>query len=168
MDRVVNWWIHGDVDWELYRRKAHQLGPLVAGMLFAAGWWVWADALVVRDVAGEGGYPFKLNVPGAVATLGLLWLNLLPRGQLQALADGGSGDDGELLRARMWLAAGLAVAFGAVGGSIAVLLATAGGAMQAVGVASVVQCGLVLAAALLLWALRSDDGDSGSSSYYAI
>ena len=38
MDRVVDWWIHGDVDWELYRRKAHQLGPLVAGMLFAARW----------------------------------------------------------------------------------------------------------------------------------
>jgi hypothetical protein len=68
-------------------------------------------------------------------------------------------------RARLWLLVSFVLAFGAVAGSVGVLVSsTAAGSFVAVGVASVLQCGLLLASALLFWAFRSG-GDNAGYSY---
>lgn len=59
-------------------------------------------------------------------------------------------------RARLWLLCSFLLAFGAVAGSVAVLVTcTEAGQYVAVGVGSVMQCGCILASSLLLWAFRT-------------
>jgi hypothetical protein len=97
--------------------------------------------------------PFKFQWPGIVATAALVLINLVSRADVAEAA--ASGEEGAEARARAWLLLSWLLAFAAVGGAVAVLLATAG---AAVGVASVVQSALVLAAALVFWSWRSDGG----------
>ena len=164
----------------------------------------------------RAGFPFKYWLPGLVATLALLLMNLLSRDQLREAAE--SGEEGAdvstadwsagrgracppwqplnahasaaccaglaghppphahnpalpppparpaaaQFRARLWLFFSLLVAVGAVGGSVAVLISCAQSAeLVSVGVASVLQCGFVLAASLLFWGFRSGESDGG-------
>jgi hypothetical protein len=65
----------------------------------------------------------------------------------------------------MWLFFAFVVAFAAVGGSVGVLISCSQNPqLMAVGVGSILQCGLILASALLFWAFRS--GDSDGYDYY--
>jgi hypothetical protein len=68
-------------------------------------------------------------------------------------------------RARLWLFVSFLIAAGAVGGSVAVLIATTSAAqpkdLMMVGVGSVLQCGFILLASILLWAFRSGESDAG-------
>lgn len=70
-------------------------------------------------------------------------------------------------RARLWLFFTLLVAVGAVGGSVAVLIACtqSEAPIVSVGVGSVLQCGFVLAASLLFWAFRSGETDGAGYGY---
>ncbi|KAL6780813.1 hypothetical protein ACKKBG_A08560 [Auxenochlorella protothecoides x Auxenochlorella symbiontica] len=157
MKAIADWFIYGEVDWDLYNAKLQEWGPLVAGALFGIGWWCWADALVQVSTGESGAYPFRYNWPGIVATLALLLINALPRKDLAEAAE--SIEDGVELRARLWLLFSFLTAFAAVGGSVAVLIqCTQQSQFVSVGVGSVLQCGFILASALLLWAYRSDDG----------
>ena len=98
--------------------------------------------------------PFKYAWPGIIATVALLLINMLPKDDLQDIAD--SGDDETNMRARLWLLCSFLLAFGAIAGSISVLVScTEAGTFVEIGVGSVLQCGFILASALILWLFRT-------------
>ncbi len=184
MGGLAEWFIHGDLQdleeqarkWaplaagglfgagERRRRRAGRrrspapgaslrpVATLTRASRLPVAWWVWADALVHAHLAGAP-VPFKFQWPGIVATAALVLINLVSRADVAEAA--ASGEEGAEARARAWLLLSWILAFAAVGGAVAVLLATAG---AAVGVASVVQSALVLTAALVFWSWRSDGG----------
>lgn len=154
---LAKWFIEGEVDWDYYQELLQSWGPALAGALFGAGWWCWADALVYQKAVVGQDPPFKYNWPGIVATLAMVMINMLPR---RDLADEGR-EEGEEFRARLWLFISFLIAAGAVAGSVAVLVSASQQAdMVSVGVGSVLQCGLILAGSILFWAFRSGDRDS--------
>jgi hypothetical protein len=105
-------------------------------------------------VEGASKTPAKYAWPGIVATLSLILINMLPRDELQDISD--SGDDETNMRARLWLLCSFLLAFGSIAGSIAVLIScTEAEHYVAIGVGSVMQCGFILASALILWAYRT-------------
>ena len=120
-----------------------------------AGWWSWADALVTqRGVEGESSAPFKYAWPGIIATIAMVLINMLSKDSLQDIAD--SGDEETNTRARLWLLCSFLLCFGSIAASIAVLIScTEQGQYVAVGVGSVLQCGFILASALILWVFRT-------------
>lgn len=127
----------------------------MAGALFGAAWWSWADALVSQHgVEGEGSAPFKYSWPGIIATLSLILINMISKDDLQDIVD--TADDDVNMRARLWLFCSFLLAFGSVAGSIAVLVTCSQSEkFVAIGVGSVLQCGMILASALVLWAFRT-------------
>lgn len=166
MRGIAEWFIYGEVDWERYVALLRAWGPLLAGVLFGAGWWCWADALVYEKAVAGTGYPFKYNWPGIVATLALILINLMPRNAVAQASE--SMEEGADFRARLWLFFSFLIACAAMAGSVAVLISTSQQQEHAsVGVGSVLQCGLVLSAALLFWSFRSDEqeGVYGYISY---
>ncbi|PSC67007.1 Transmembrane 50A [Micractinium conductrix] len=128
---LAKWFIEGEVDWEFWNKALAAWGPAVAGALF-----------------------------GAVATVAMIMINLLPR---RDLMDEGR-EEGEEFRARLWLFISFLIALGAVAGSVAVLVsASQQKDLASVGVGSVLQCGLILLGSLMFWAFRS--GDQGGYGY---
>lgn len=164
MQSLARWFLYGEVDWDALNERARTWGPIGAGVLFGLGWAAWADALVIEKIADPSGYPFSYNLPGIIATIALLLINLIPRRDLDEARD--SGDEGAETRARLWLLFSFLVAFGAAAGSVVLLLnCSHAGAHVAAGVGSVVQCGFVLGSALLFWAFRSN-ADAAYGDYY--
>lgn len=153
---LAKWFIEGEVDWDYWNEQLAQWGPVLAGALFGAGWWCWADALVYQKAVVGQDYAFKYNWPGIVATLAMLMINLLPRRDL--FEEG--REEGEEFRARLWLFVSFLIAAGAVAGSVAVLVsASQQKDLVSVGVGSVLQCGLILGSSILFWAFRSGGSD---------
>lgn len=101
-----------------------------------AGWWCWADAYVYQHAVQGSAYPFKYNWPGIVATIALVLINALPRRDLKELSE--SGEEGEAVRGHLWLLVSLLLAFGAVAGSVSVLVHCSQTDLVSVGVVSVV------------------------------
>ncbi|KAG7670689.1 hypothetical protein Ndes2526B_g00476 [Nannochloris sp. 'desiccata'] len=162
MSSLASKFIYGDIDWDWWQENTRKWSPVVAGALFGAAWWSWADAIVFEHVSGAGSPPFKYCLPGIVATLALLLINLVSRDDLAEVSS--TGDPGDNTRARAWLLFSFLLAISSVGGSIAVLISTSQAQQfTATGVGSVMQCGLILAASLLFWAFRSEG--EGSSGY---
>jgi hypothetical protein len=57
-------------------------------------WWSWAGAIVFEHVSGAGSPPFKYCLPGVVATLALIMINLVSRDDLAEVSStGDSGDN---------------------------------------------------------------------------
>ena len=70
------------------------LGPCAIACRFGAGWAFWGDALVYSaGVLGEK-YPFSYNIPGIVATIALIMMNLVSRDDLANMGDVYSSDEG--------------------------------------------------------------------------
>lgn len=60
---------------------------------FGAAWWSWADALVSQHgIEGEDSVPFKYSLPGIVATLALILINMVSRDDLVEISEGGEED----------------------------------------------------------------------------
>ncbi|KAI7842783.1 hypothetical protein COHA_003529 [Chlorella ohadii] len=157
---LARWFIEGEVDYDWWLGQLQSWGPVVAGALFGAGWWCWADALVYQKAVVGSPYPFSYNWPGIVATLALVMINLLPRRDLAEAGD--SLEEGGEFRARLWLFVSFLIAAGAVAGSVAVLIAAQQQKeLAGLGVGSVLQCGLILLSSILLWAFRSGESSSG-------
>lgn len=57
-----------------------------------AGWWCWLDAVIYQKAVVGEGFPFKYSLPGIVATLALILMNLLSRDQLNEASE--SGEEG--------------------------------------------------------------------------
>ena len=58
--------------------QARNWGPIAAGALFGAGWWFWLDACTLA----EHKVPFDQYLPGIIATLALVMINLIRRDEL--------------------------------------------------------------------------------------
>lgn len=135
---------------------------MAAGALFGAGWWCFVDAIVLsKAILGEK-VPFVYWVPGFVATIALVLMNLVPRESLNS--DGLSDDEDYNTKSRCWLFLSYLVAFGSVGGAGAVFVkAVTKQDHVGLGVGVLLQAGFVLLSALLLWAFRTP---SDSSDYF--
>ncbi|CAL5219380.1 g1202 [Coccomyxa viridis] len=160
----MNWnlahaFVYGEVDWDQLEARLRGVCPFLSGAIFGAGWWCLIDALVYSKVVLNESYPFSYNLPGIVATVALIMMNLVSRDDLANMADAYSSDEGSEGRAKLWLFLSYCIAFGAVAGSVAVLVTCVQHHEHVqVGVGALLQCGLILLSGLLLWAFRSDDG----------
>ena len=70
--------------------------PRVACCLyrFGAGWWCLIDALVYSKVVLNETYPFTYNLPGIIATVALIMMNLVSRDDLANMGDSYSSEEG--------------------------------------------------------------------------
>ncbi len=102
--------------------------------------------------------PALWYLPGVTATLALLMINAVRRDEL----GGGYDPDGLAGRKRAWLFLSYLVCFGALGWAVAGLLTyfNQHGHDTATGVAGVVQCVLIVAAALMYWTTRGAAAES--------
>lgn len=134
----------------------------MSGALFGAGWWFWVDACAASSTK----IPFVQYLPGFVATVALFMTNCIRR---EDLDEYDTFDDGIYCRSRSWLFLAYIVSFGAIMGSVAVLLQSyaLNDAVNAVwpGVAGLFQVTLILAAGLLLFVSRTPADGSAPSSY---
>ncbi len=73
--------------------------------IFIAAWWSWADAIVYEHVSGAGSPPFKYCLPGVVATLALILINLVSRDDLAEISN--TGDPGDNVSDLKWSSSGL-------------------------------------------------------------
>jgi len=163
---LVQSWIRGDIEWQRLSSRARSWAPVLAGALFGAGWWSWADAVVVTRTALDEKFPITYWLPGIVATIALVLLNLVPRDALADSSDYFSDEETET-KIRCWLFFSYIVSFAAVAGGVAVLVTCVNKHQHlAIGIGSLVQCGLILASALLFWAFRTqEDSFTGYSAY---
>lgn len=162
----AHWLIYGEVDWENVNKKLRNWCPLLAGALFGAGWWCWLDAIVYSSAVLHESSPFSYHLPGWVATLALVLMNLMSRDDLAEAYDAYGGDDGAAARARCWLFLSYLIAFAAVAGSVTVLIQCATAKVHVmVGVGALLQCGLILLGGLVLWAFRSEQSEGYGMIY---
>lgn len=108
-----------------------------------AAWWVWADALVYEQTTQGLSPPFKYQLPGIVATVALLLINLVSRYDLTEIAQ--SGDEGADVRcpchALCWAAAaGVAVPTPALLTVMMFIFADARAAVAAVQLLAGIRC----------------------------
>ena len=138
-------------------------GYTASGALFAAGWWVWADAvLTLRHAAGTP-LPSTLLLrwtPGLLATLAAILMAAVGASQ-----DGESYSDGvQSTGASVSLFFAFCAAFAAVVGGAGQVV-WVGGAW--LGVATVLQCVLLLGSGLCAFVASSEDGGGGGWGSYA-
>lgn len=155
MPNVVQSWIHEGIDWAGLSTRSRQWAPLGAGALFGGGWWCFIDAVVYSKVILAEKVPIVYWVPGVVATISLVLMNLVSRDHLDH-AQGMSDHDDYDTKARCWLFMSYLVAFGSVGGAGAVFVkAVTNHNHVGLGVGVLLQAGLVLLSALVFWAFRT-------------
>lgn len=61
---------------------------------FGTAWAFWVDALVYSKTILHESYPFTYNIPGIVATLALVMMNLVSRDDLASMGDSYNSDEG--------------------------------------------------------------------------
>lgn len=155
MPNVVQSWIHEGIDWVGLSTRCRQWAPLGSGALFGGGWWCFIDAVVYsKAILGEK-VPIVYWVPGVVATISLVLMNLVSRDRLNHAQEMSDHDDYDT-KARCWLFMSYLVAFGSVGGAGAVFVkAVTNHNHVGLGVGVLLQAGFVLLSALVLWAFRT-------------
>lgn len=157
----MDWLLRADIDWEGLSSKPKEYSPGIAGALFGAGWWCWLDVFVHSATVDHNHVPFTYHIPGCIATFALVIMNITSRTEL-AESDDYNTDDNFTGRAKLLLFISYLTAFGAVAGSVAVLISCVQQqSLVEVGVGSVLQCGLVLLSGLLLWAFRTESSGYG-------
>lgn len=148
---------------QFWDEKAKSYGPMISGALFGAGWWFWVDAVV----CSQHKVPFDRCIPGIIATVALLMMNLVRRDELQ---DYDPFDDGGLCRTRFWLFLSYIVSFGSLIGAVWVLAQhyTLNPEMKGEvwpGVAGIFQVTCILASGLVFFVSRTPaDGAYGGYS----
>lgn len=156
MGNWVEAWIRGDVDWDGMKASFQAWAPVLAGAVFGAGWWCFIDALVVSKVVLHDSFPFTYWLPGVVATIALVLMNLVPRESLGSTQY--YGDEDSDTQARCWLFISYLISFASVAGAGAVFISSIQHhAHVQMGVGCLLQAGFILASALLLWAFRTTD-----------
>ena len=157
----MDWLLRADIEWEGLSSTPKEYSPGIAGALFSAGWWCWLDVFVHSAAVDHNHVPITYHIPGWVATFALVIMNITSRTEL-AESDDYNADDNFTGRAKLLLFISYLTAFGAVAGSVAVLISCVQQqSLVEVGVGSVVQCGLVLLSGLLLWAFRTESSGYG-------
>jgi hypothetical protein len=143
------------------RAHAHTL----SGAAFAAGWWVFADAVLTQPHAAGAPLPPVPPlrwVPGALATLAAGLMAAVASSHDGGFEVGGGGSGGPGASASL---------FGAFLCSFFAIIGSAGNAVLTggawLGVAGVVQCVLLLAAGLAAFVASGEDGEGGGWGAYA-
>ncbi|KAF5831749.1 hypothetical protein DUNSADRAFT_12619 [Dunaliella salina] len=110
--------------------------------------------------------PFDQYIPGLMATLALLMINVIRK---QDLDDGDPYDDAGVCRPRLWLFLSYLVSFGSLVGSVWVLVEhyeqnpdISSTADKWPGVAGILQCSFILGSGLLLFISRGGSDDDMS------
>lgn len=164
MSNWVQSWVKGDLDWRELSTKLRRWAPVAAGALFGAGWWCFIDAIVFSKAILNEKVPFVFWVPGVIATIAMVMINLVSREQLNS--DDSSSDEDSDTKQRCWLFVSYLVAFGSVGGAGAVFVkAVTNHDHVGLGVGVLLQAGFVLCSALLFWAFRSPSDTTDYFSY---
>ncbi|GJP51774.1 hypothetical protein CLOM_g10916 [Closterium sp. NIES-68] len=135
-----------------------RFGPLAAGALFGAAWWIWVDAVVCNSTT----VPFLHYVPGIFAALAAMMFNAVHRDEL---LDYSPYDDGAGCRSRTWLFLAYVIAFASLAGAAGLLIKDASPPSTSSwpGAAGVFQCAFIIGSGLLYWLSRSSES---SPSYY--
>ncbi|ORZ01621.1 hypothetical protein BCR43DRAFT_487227 [Syncephalastrum racemosum] len=140
-------------------RKGRQIGVYSAGALFALGWWVFIDALVLSAASSEDAKAhmrFEDWVSGILSTLGMIVINLIDKSRLHGDAYEYSGSS-LVWKARLFLFLGFALIAGGFAGSFCVLIIKYivyfGSAQPYTyyGAAGVVQSGMIMISTVMLW-----------------
>ncbi|CAD7703690.1 unnamed protein product [Ostreobium quekettii] len=143
-----------DFDWEGCTERCRSMGPVWAGALFGAGVWCILDVVCITTKYSDP-MPFYAYVPGLVAALAALLLNVTSRERLASLE--GEGED---CWARVWLLFCYLMSIGAAVGAVVVLFSDVGHPLGAyAGATGVMSTGLILGGGLLMWVVRSTDGE---------
>ncbi|CDZ96476.1 Predicted membrane protein [Phaffia rhodozyma] len=155
--------------------KKREIGIYSAGALFAIGWAVFFDALILSKRARppvDGSYdvvPVHMTfvdwIPGILGTLGMLITNLIDKSRLSG--DGGAwgGEGSTAFRARLALFIGFALMAGGVSFSITLLivkyiLPDYPSEYHYYGISTVVQnVGIMLSSVVLWLAQMAGDGE---------
>uniref|UniRef100_A0A7R9V005 Transmembrane protein 50A n=1 Tax=Chlamydomonas euryale TaxID=1486919 RepID=A0A7R9V005_9CHLO len=151
---VIKWW----------RDNARQWGPVLAGALFGAGWWFWADAVALSPTK----IPFDHYLPGLIATLALVMINLIRKDEL---AEIDPFDDATYCRARVWLFISYVVSFSSIVAAVWVLIAhyssnpDLSSSEKWPGAAGIFQVSFILGSGLLFFLSRTP-GESSSYEGY--
>lgn len=155
----------------------------LAGASFAVGWWLFFDACILSTVAmrkarpppgGDDGTPlpelppvhisFADWVPGLLATLGMIVINLIDKSHLvEDDFNGpslGGGSDPVAWRARLWLFVGFALLAGGLSGSATLLVVkylihASRAGFEYYGLANVAQSFGIMLATIILWSTQS-------------
>ena len=99
---------------EFFRdRLVPDYGPVASGALFGAGWWFWVDAVCTSRL----NIPFYQWLPGIVASLSIIMINIPNRGR-----DDYEYDEQSDCRLKTWLFLSYLMSLGAIIGSVAVLV----------------------------------------------
>ncbi|KAJ8663463.1 hypothetical protein O0I10_000703 [Lichtheimia ornata] len=147
--------------------KARQIGVYSAGVLFALGWWVFIDALVMSaraegDVKAHMG--FEDWVSGILSTLGMVIINLIDKSRLHGEEYAYAGSS-LVFKARLFLFLGFALIAGGFAGSFCVLIVKyivyyeSAQPYTYYGAAIVIQCGLIMVSTIVLWVAQNTQGE---------
>mmetsp|Transcript_29768 Transcript_29768/g.41104 ORF Transcript_29768/g.41104 Transcript_29768/m.41104 type:complete len:151 (+) Transcript_29768:217-669(+) len=128
-------------------------GPGISGALFGVGWWVWVDAVCVST----NKVPGSEWVPGLVAVLAMLMMNVVPKDSMPYDVYDGPG-----CRSRLWLFLSYVASFLALAAAVFVLIShyannpyVLDAAGMWPGVATVIQSSLIIGSGILMWISRS-------------
>ncbi|CAO3609885.1 unnamed protein product [Cunninghamella echinulata] len=136
--------------------KGRLIGVYLSGALFAIAWWAFIDGLCISE-AGLAG--FEDWVGGILTTLGMIIINLIDKESIR----GSDYDDHHTWRARLFLFFGFTLMAGGLSGSVAVLVVKYTSKMDPVpfiGITGVVQTGLLMISAAILWVSQQEQTDS--------
>ncbi|KAI8390230.1 hypothetical protein BD560DRAFT_380333 [Blakeslea trispora] len=141
-------------------KKGRQIGAYLSGGLLALGWWVFLDAVIYNASIPSPGdsMGFEDSIPGILATLGMMVINLIDKKNLQADSPMYSGT-GLIWKARLFLFIGFSLIASGLAGACCVLilkyLIQGNGDHTIYGVASVVQNALIMLSAAVLWVAQN-------------
>ncbi|GAX76275.1 hypothetical protein CEUSTIGMA_g3719.t1 [Chlamydomonas eustigma] len=153
---LIQWW----------NENARRWGPIVSGVLFGAGWWFWADAIALSPHR----VPFDQYLPGIIATLALVMINLIRKDEL---ADIDPFDDASYCRARVWLFLSYVVSFASLVAAVWVMIQHYSSnpdftpAEKWPGAAGIFQVSFILGSALLFFISRTPGNSSSYDGYGA-
>ncbi|ORX99062.1 UPF0220-domain-containing protein [Basidiobolus meristosporus CBS 931.73] len=142
-----------------------EIGAYVAGFLFAVGWWMFIDGIILSTTYKE--LPVFIGiedyVSGIIATLGMIIVSSIDPSLLDddSMTFGGSG---VAKKARALLFVGMTAMGGGIAGSISILCikyiaAGVDSSYFYLGIAPVVQNVAILLSSAALWLSRSSESD---------
>lgn len=151
---LIRWW----------DEKAKGYGPIIAGMLFGAGWWFWVDAVACTSHK----IPFDQYLPGIIATLALIMINCIRQDDLMEIDP---FDDATFCRSRLWLFLSYIVSFAAIVAAIWVMIAhystntQLSGSEKWPGAAGIFQVTFILGSGLVFFASRTPTDGGGYNAF---
>ncbi|OQR72542.1 transmembrane protein 50B-like [Tropilaelaps mercedesae] len=119
----MSWCLHmpcNRPEWLDFTDRRNAVYSVVAGSLFAIGWWIMIDCASRHPSSQELNHAY--HTIGVISTLSLIMVNVVSNAQFrgEGYTDGACGQTG----AQVWLFIGFVLGFGALLGSSWILVAT--------------------------------------------